>query len=483
MARRPAALAAALAALAVPVLAPAAAQAGRPGVWTPITAADGANTDQVGLARTGDGNLHVAWQRKTPGHSVNDDLLQTVVSPSGAAGAPQTIAADWVGIGSPSLALAGDGSLLLAAGATQTTDLASISSIAAWRSADGGASWSAPVRATPAGGFADDLGLAFGSDGVTPFIGWGSTFGLYVHAGLDPATAPGDFQGANGFGCCGYSPGIARDQASGQLVVAWHSNATGHVGVFAQQVDQATGNPVGAAALMPGSTTRYGGRTETSYSLAHTPIVSRPGRAGLYVAYAGGYPATKRVLVWRYGAARSATLADLDEEVRTVGVAATPEGRLWAFWSAGQRVYARRSNPGATAWGAVTSTPVRAGTVSVFKLQGDAQSGLLDLFGAFGRVKPGVQTWHTQLRAGLTLTVAPATATAGARKAQPIRLRVTDAGDPVPGATVTLGAASGRTRGDGSVVLKIPANARRGVRSAHAARTGYVDASAAVRVR
>lgn len=483
MARRPAALAAALAALAVPVLAPGAAQAGRPGVWTPITAADGANIDQVGLARTADGNLHVAWQRKTPGHDVNDDLLQTVVSPGGVAGAPQTIASDWIGIGSPSLALAGDGSLLLAAGATNTLDPGAIDSIAAWRSTDGGASWSAPVRATQGGGFADDLGLAFGSDGVTPFIGWGSTYGLYVHAGLNPATAPGDFQGANGFGCCGYSPGIARDEASGQLVVAWHSNATGHVGVFAQQIDQATGNPVGSAALMPGSTTQYGGRTETSYSIAHTPIVSRPGRAGLYVAYAGGYPTTRRVVVWRYGTSRPSIAATRSDGVGDVGIATTPEGRLWVYWSGGGRVWARRTNPGVTRWGAVTSAPVRRGTQTIFKLQGDAQDGLLDLFGAFQASGPGVQTWHTQLRAGLTLEATPASARAGARSIQHVRLRVTDAGEPIAGASVTLGRARGFTGAGGTVTLSIPAGARRGVRTARATRTGYVDGTATVRVR
>lgn len=482
MARRPVALAATFAALAVPVVAPALAQAGRPGVWTPITAADGSNIDQVGLARTADGSLHVAWQRRTPGHGVHDDLLQTVVSPGGAAGASQTIAADWVGIGSPSLAVAGDGSLFLAAGATQTSDVGAIDSIAAWRSVDGGASWSTPVRATQGGGFADDLGLAFGADGATPFIGWGSTFGLYVHPGLNPETPPGDFQGGNGFGCCGYSPGIARDGASGQLVVTWHSNATGHSGVFAQQVDQASGAPVGGATLMPGSTTAYGGRQETSYSIAHTPIVARPGRAGLYVAYAGGYPTTKRVVVWRYGASRSSVVATRSGGLGDVGIAATPEGRLWAFWSAGGRVWARRSNASATSWGAITSTPVRRGTQTVFKLQGDAQDGLLDLFGAFSGSSPGVQTWHTQVRAGLTLTATPASARAGARAPRAIRLKVTDAGDPVAGARVTLGAARGFTGAGGTVTLNIPAGARRGARTARAIRMGYVDGTATVRV-
>lgn len=480
MPRRTAALAAALAAL---VVLPAAADAGRPGVWTQITAADGSNTDQVGLARGSDGRLHVAWQRKTPGNAVNDDLMVTVVGANGSAGAARAIASNWVGIGSPSLAFAADGSLLLVAGATQTTDAGSIDSIAAWRSADAGATWSAPARATPAGGFSDDLGLAFGPDGATPFVGWGSTYGLYVHRALDPAAAAGDFQGGAGFGCCGYSPGIARDGASGQLVVAWHSNATGKFGVWAQPVDPATGNPVGAPARMPGSTTTYQGRAETSYSLAHTPIVGRAGRAGLWLAYEGGYPTTRNVVVWRYGTPRSSVIATRSEGVRNVGIAATPEGRLWAYWSGGGRVWARRSNTAGTSWGAVTSAPVPRGTQTVFKLAGDAQDGLLDLFGAFEGSRPGVRSSHTQLRAGLTLTATPASARAGSRSVQHVRLRVTDAGDPVAGATVRLGGARGFTGPGGTVTLNVPARARRQTLTARATRAGYVDGTATVRVR
>ncbi|HEY4276643.1 MAG TPA: hypothetical protein VGM91_00410 [Conexibacter sp.] len=477
-------VAAALAALAVPaapLLVPTLAQAGRPGVWTPITSADGDNIDQVGLLRADDRSLHVAWTRKTPGDSVMDDLMQTTITPQGVARPAQTIASGWVGIGSPSLARAGDGSLLLAAGATQTSDLNAIDSIAAWRSADGGGSWSAPVRPTMNGGFADDPEVAFGSDGTTPFIGVGTTFGLFVHPGLDPATADGNFQSAAGWACCGYSPGLARDSADGRMVVAWSSNATGHVGVFAQQVDQASGAPIGAPSLMPGSVTSYGGQQQADYSLAHTPIVGRSGRPGVYVAYAGGYPSTRRVLVWQYGAKKSTTVANVARGVKTVGIASTQQGRLWAFWSSGNRVYASRSTTGGLVWGAVTSTPARKGTVSVFHLAGDAQDGLLDLLGAFGTAASRAQTWHTQLQAGLTLKLARASV--GGKKNGPpvahVKLRVTDAGDPVANAKVSLSGKHATTSGKGTVTLAVPARARLTATAAH---DGYADATATLRV-
>ena len=477
MSRRTVVLAATLAVLAA---APTAAIAGRPGVWTPITSADGANTDQVGLLRTPDGALQVAWSRKTPGNPARDDLLRTAISPAGSAGAAQTIAAGWEGIGPPQLARAADGSLLLVAGATQSIEPGAVDAIAAWRSSDGGATWSAPVRATAAGGFSDDPGLALGADGATPFIAWGTTFGLFLHRGLDPAVPASDFQTANGFGCCGYSPTLALDGAGGPLVLAWWSNADQGEGVWAQQVDQATGAPVGRAARMPGSVVDGDG----SYSLAHTPIVSRPGRAGIWIAYAGGYPTTRRVLLWRFGTARSRTLAQRAGGLGDVAISVTPEGRLWVAWSAGDRIWARRSNRDATVFGAVTSTPVVRGTETIYKLAVNAQSGLLDLLGSFDPSRgDGVRTWHTQLRAGLTVSARPARVAAGARSPRQVKVRVTDAGDPVAGATVKLAGQVGVTGRGGTATLSVPAGTRPRTLTARAIRQGYVDGTATVRVR
>lgn len=458
---------------------PAAATAGRPGVWTPITAADGSNTDQVGLLRTPDGTLQVAWSRKTPGTPTLDDLVRTPISPAGVAGAPQTFAGGWAGIGPPQIARAADGSLLVVAGATQSTDPGAIDSIAAWRSPNGGASWESPLRATQGGGFADDVGLALGADGTTPFVAWGTTFGLFLHRGLDPAVPAADFQGANGFGCCGYSPSLALDGAGGPLVLAWYSNADQGEGVWAQAVDQAGGGALSSALRMPGTVVDGDG----SYSLAHTPITGRPGRAGVWLAYAGGYPTTRRVLLWRYGAARSHTLANM-ASVGDVAISSSPEGRLWVAWSAGDRIWARRSNLDATVFGAATSTPVVSGTETIYKLAVNAQDGRLDLLGSFDpRRGDGVRTWHTQLRAGLTVVATPIRVVAGARSAQQIRLRVTDAGDPVAGATVRLGRQSAVTGRGGTVTLDVPAGARRGSLTVRAIRGGYVDGIATVRVR
>jgi hypothetical protein len=478
MSRRGAALVAS--AIALLAVVPSAALATKPGHWDPVTAANGRNIDQVGLQRTPDGRLHVVWQRK---NGDNADLVQTVLAADGSVGPAQTIASDWIGIGPPAIARDANGGLLILAGATSSLDPGAIQDAAAWRSSDGGATWTLqPGDAAHGAGFADDVGAAIGFDGLTPFFAWGTTFGLFVHRGTDGAVGANDFQGHAGFGCCGYDPGLARDGASGQLVVAWYSNATNHQGVFAQAVDQASGAPLGSPSAMPGSTTRFSGSVNSSSSLAHTPIVARAGKSGVFLAYPGNYPTTTRVVVWRFGAAKSTVIATRAAGLANLGIAATPSGRLWAFWSGGGRIYARRSNAKLSAWGAVTSIPVRKGTGAIYKLAGNAQDGVLDVVGSFQGSGAGVQAWHSQIQAGLTLTASPAQLKTGGTHAHELKLKVTDAGEPVTGATVTLGAKSARSGPNGTATFSVGPFARPTTLAGRASKVGYVDGLASVRV-
>jgi hypothetical protein len=474
-----------LVALLASALLPALAGATRPGVWNPVTSANGVNIDQVGLVRTPDGKLHVAWQRKTPGHEVDEDLMQTAIDPSGAIAGPQVVAADWLGIGSPAIARAADGSLLIVAGATQVLTPGAIDNFGAWRSTDGGATWAqVPGEAGLGGGFADPVSLAFGSDGATPFFAWGTTFGLHVHRGLSETEATGDFQTANGFGCCGYDPGIALDGASGQLVVAWYSNADDHEGVFGQAVDQATGNPAGALERMPGSVTSYAGSDNSSSTLARTAVVSRPGKPGVFVGYTGDYPTTTQALVWRFGSRQSSIVGRRSGGIGHVALASDAAGRVWAVWSGGTRVYARRSNKDATSWGPVVSVAARRGTDTIFKLAANAQSDVVDVLAAFSPSSTGdVQTWHTQLRPGLKLTAAPRRLALGGRGTQAVTLKVTDAGVPVAGAKVKLAGESATTGRAGTVTLAVGPFNRRKRLLARAIKDDYVAGTAIVRVR
>jgi hypothetical protein len=136
------------------------------GGWKQVTSSGGSNVDQVSLARTPDGVLHVAWQRATAPNSYQ--LIHTMISPTGQIGlAMSLIVNGWVGVQNPSLVVE-----------------------------------------------ADHLRVPLGH--------------------------------------YGYDPGIASN-AAGQAMLAWYSNATGHLGVYAQGVNPANGAPLGSAINMPGT--------------------------------------------------------------------------------------------------------------------------------------------------------------------------------------------------------------------------------------
>jgi hypothetical protein len=293
-----------------------------------------------------------------------------------------------------------------------------------------------------------------------------------VHAGLDPATPNRDLQAP--LGQYGYDTGMAAD-AAGAAMVAWYSNATGHLGVFAQQV-AADGTPAGAAMNMPGTATMKVGM------VGRTPIVARPG-GGFYVAYATGYPALNSVRLWRVGTTSARVIARTTRVASsTATVAAAADGRLWVAWTDAPggvpRVHARRSNRAGTVFGAVVDAGRPAGAVSAYSLAASAADGALDILGLFSvGAGPGAATSHTRVLPGLTLAASPR----AVRRSRAVRVRftVTDAGDAVRGARVKVGGASGTTNARGRVELTIPAGAR--AVSAAATAKGYTRATLGLR--
>jgi hypothetical protein len=463
--------------LAALIALPCAALATTPGHWDPVTAADGENIDQVATLRTPDAQLHVIWHRKTPGNSANADLMQTVIAPNGTVGAPQALATNWAGIGDPAIVRASDGQVLVLAAAQRSTDSSDpIQNVALWSSSDSGASWTlTPADVATGAGFSDPMGAAIGPDGATPFFAWSTTFGLFVHRGTDPSAASANFHDAAGLGCCGYHPGLALDSA-GQLVVGWYALVSQGNGVYAQQVDPSTGNPTGSLMRMPGT----GDSVSPDQRVG---VVARPGKPGVFLVYGGGGVNATKVLLWRFGAPASTELAGGAATLRDPAIAATPDGRLWVAWTSKNRVYARRSNPAVTRWGATTSIAAQKGAGTVFKVALDAQAGALDVFGAFAPTGGStVQTWHTQMQPGLTLIASPSKLKAGGSPHK-VTLKVTDAGSPVKGATVKLGGKSAKTGVAGTASLSLGPFRQAQLLGARATKAGYVAASTSVRVR
>jgi hypothetical protein len=380
------------------------------------------------------------------------------------------IESGWAAVSNPALAAAPGGALRIFFGGIRTTNVGETQTNLSTSSAPAvGSPWTLQSGNVTEGGaaYASPAGAVALADG-TPLVSWGSSTGVFVHRGLTPGAADPDYQAAFG-GCCGYDTGLAVDGASGAPFLAWYSNATGHLGVYVQGVDAASGAPLGSATLMPGSVT--GGNS--SQQLARTPIASRPGKPGVYVAYPGGYPTQDRVLLWKVGGPSSATLAKGGTgDHRDVTLAGAPDGRIWVLWgqqiNGKPRVFARRSNPAVSAFGATVSIAPPPGADSIWKLDVNAQAGVADVLGSFST--PGsLATWHTQIRPGLTVTAS----VKHAKKSRTLTATVTDAGAPVSAATVKAAGHSAKTASNGKAKLTLgPGHGKVTVTATHA---GYAN--------
>ena len=460
------------------------AAARRPGVWTQITDNTTSTLSEASLARTTDGVLHVVWRRPSPAHPAStQDLLERSISSGGAVKPVRTVASGWSSLENPALVSTGGQGLDVFVGAIRSlAEKETITNLGWFTSADGGQTWVTQEGDVTKTGAADasDMAAAVGTDG-TPFEAWGSSSCLCVHRGTDSGTPNVDFQA--GLGHYGYEPGMVLDPATGRLIVAWYSNGTGHTGVYAAAVNQATGARVGSPMRMPGTS-----RLSDGYFGGRTQIVARHG-GGVYTVYEGGYPSHNKVLLWRIGGTHSILLASNHSGVSAVGLASTPSGRLWVFWvtpSSTDRpvIHARRSNQTATGWGAPVTIKPPHGSETAWNLQGSGQAGPLDLVGSFSQTGSSrAASWYTQVLPGLTVSASPKRLHAGTRHAEKVTFTVLDAGRPVKGATVSVHHVSGTTKSNGKVTLALGPFKHRTKLVARATDVGYVAATVRLRVR
>ena len=277
--------------------------------WTKV-GKSAANFAQARLARTGDGVLHLAWVADNVADPLTRDILAAVISPAGALGSKTAIQSGWSHIDPvPDLLVAPDGSLRAFWGGTRSIaqgdpNQFGVSTATAPAS---GTPWTFQVgNVTQGSEFGGGVAATYSTDGTSLQVS-GNAF---VHRGLSPATPNYDYHAALG-GCCAYGGNIATDKVSGEIFIVWYADTrpnTDPVGVYARQVDPASGAPAAAPIRMPGSVTMYNGREESSNPIARIPLEARAG-GGLYTIFAGGYPSLNKVLLWRLGDPTSTTVA------------------------------------------------------------------------------------------------------------------------------------------------------------------------------
>ncbi len=444
-----------LAVLIVPVLAAAivtlVAQAGSPGTWTRVTDTNGRNIDQVGLARTGNGVLHVFWKRRVG--PITDALRHTAVSPAGKAGQSSQVLSPMRVIGDPDAVVLPDGRLrVLFPGLGDTADAAGV--MAATGSAAGTGWTREGVRVSSITSGLDSVGATTTSSGESIFS-YTRSFVVAFRAGLDPGAPDTEVQPDKQ--CCDYMTDLATDAKTGQTWLAYFSNAKGRTGTWVQQVVPG----VGKRLLVPGSATK-GQALGVDQRVA---ITARIGGPGVYVAVCQGYPVCTKALLWRVGG--KALTVGKSPDVEDIHTSAGPDGRVWVAWHDGRtkQIFAVRTNKAATRVGPRVEVKTPPGTSQMWKLTGEGSLGALDLFVA-ASTKGSLATWHTQVLPPLSITV---------KKGKPAAtIVVTDAGDPVQGAKVSVAGKTLTTSASGAVKVSLPSVKV----TVKATKAGYVPATA-----
>jgi hypothetical protein len=439
---------------------PTVAQAGPPGTWTKVTGigATGRNTDEIDLERTADGVLHLAWTRGRA-----EVLHSAIAADARSVSGPQPIAGGFTGANN-SVALAPGPAGGLRAFFAGTTGQPFTDIMYTATAGPDGTSWSPPAPASNNAAAASSpvyaasgIGGAVGADG-TPVSIWGDSApgAAGIHTGLDPAALDARFSS----GCCATDPNLAVDSATGQLAAAWNLLAGGSTSLRVQ--------------TLPGGPVQTAPASAATNLQQRVGIAGRIGAPGIYVAYtSGANPFSGVPALWRVGAPR-ATVIQRVRGARDTTIAPAPGGRVWVLWHRDERIFATRSNPTATRFGAIVSVRPPAGTGTIFGLAGEASRGPLDVL-ALVRRGSDHASHHQRVLPGLSLRIAKR----GSRRI----LTVTDAGAPVRRARVRLrgGGATrtGRTNASGRIEFTVRARGRYVVT---ASKTGYVQATGRFRI-
>ncbi len=379
--------------------------------------------NQLGLARTPDGVLHVVWNRGAQSTSI----FETRLSPAGKPVGTSTVATGWEENNGLGLLVMPDKTLRLfapGAGGMNT-----------FTAPAGGRSWSLQSGTVWGGAVAESsgiIGATLTKDGQ-PVTAWRGN----AAEGVPPGSIPQS----------GYEGGmseshLATDAASGAVVLEGETNS-GQGGVYVQQILPGRGPHV----VLPPIWKDFG-----------DGISGRIGAPGVYVAYADG----RAVRLYRYGGS-SKTLATGPYWSATD--CAGPDGRLWVAWGDNSDgLFVTRSNKAASAFEPVQKLRAPSGPGLTF-LQCEGSAGPVDLFADTGGF------FHTRLLGQLSLA-------ARATKTK-VTISVRDAGDPVAGAAITVGGRHLRTAANGQATLTL----RSGSYTAGATAAGYAPASSRFTVR
>jgi hypothetical protein len=447
-----------------------------PGDWTQLSTFSAAtslpqmtNTAELTLARFGD-STQVIWPGDT---STGSGYNTAILDGAGRVTTASTpVISNWSGvIKNPRLIALGGQRFLVFSG----LDPAHTGAAYYATSADG-VTWAVGPGSLSA---ANSVYAGYGNDAVdnagTPV--WAgqssSSSGVNWHSGI-AATAPAP-AGTDGFfglsGCCAYSTALARDEATGAVYTAFYSNANGTTekGIQIGQILPTQG----AFAQAPGSVTTNDYGTNSSSPDQRVAMTSRAG-GGVYVAYGMGYPNLTGIRILEVGTGRTMDIA-ASGRVGRISLTSDPAGRLWLVYAKDNKVKAIHTNRAATAFGAQGSWGAPRGTDTLWHTAAVGTTGGLDVVISSNGTDGKINVWHTQALRTLSVTAA----VSHPRRGTTVTFTVTDAGDPVAGATVKFRGGSYRTNAAGKASVR----SSRGRFPVTAKKDGYNAGATSVRVR
>jgi hypothetical protein len=403
------------------------------GAFQRLATVNATTAPAVAMARTPDGTLHLVYQTFA-GRSLSG-LGSISIGASGTAGAAVQALA-WQA-GQPGLLRLSNGTLEAVFGAISPGLVSSVWGIT---SSDGGTTWSAPANVRGGG---PNEALAYGSDvtaamaGSTPVLTLPQAGNLVVQTGLGAGSPSYQVTNAND-GSAG-NPDLAVDAATGEAVASWTSIAH-EPSLYLQRVAPSAGAPQ----LVPGQ--------------AHNALViaGRDVGPGVFGAYSTD---GTHVRLLRYGGGSVAVGSRRGTTAKALGVATGIDGRIWVMWGddSSGGVAVTRSNKAVTRFEPIQHVDPKAG--SLYRIQGDGRLGPLDLLvdaipSGTGAVQPP-GLYHARVRPVLSAVAS----LAKAKKTDVLTVRVTDAGDPVAGAGVSVKGKKAKTNAKGIATLTFPSSA------------------------
>lgn len=452
------------------------------GGWTKFATIDNAAAT-VGMARTGDGNLHLVWLKKRATNNTYAYGTSTF-SPAGKLTATGTAVANWQSLEpDPQLVKNGSGLRLIFEGNTGTSPSCFADGAVFTATSATGSSW-ALVQGSMSSHTAGvgNLAATVESDGTTPVAAFGG--GALYHVGVDPSCPAGSPDGTIpvASGNSPSNPAIVT-ASDGSVWVATFQAFTKE-GYFVTQILPSAGPLLEA----PGSKSTA---AHNNQPLEPVALTARTG-GGVYMAYcvASSSQPCAHIDLWKVGSANPMVVpGSANTTSARLTLAAAPQGRLAVTWfnavhgnAAQGAIHSVRTNTTATAFGIVRTIKPPTHTSGFFDIQSQDSNGRLDVVvnDQLSTTGSPIDLFHTQILPGLSLTASPSSFSH--KKSATVTFKVADAGQPVPGAKVSCLGKTATTSTTGQAKIKFAKGAAAGKHKCTASKAGYAAGATTIKV-